>query len=234
MCVAYSIHIYIHTHGARHMCFSAEVSLTAYAAGMLGSYYGLYAKGFIPEAIFFAWVTQMQLIEYFLWQSQPCQQQHSSSSSMLRNKQISKLGIIINHLEPVVLWLAIMAYLPNNSMPQFVQAWMLAFLLATWVYTRNVLDSTECTTVTEESAPHLYWKWNEEGAHAGAYYALFLATLVMLASYGLPEQRARPMASIILVSFALSYMIYGNKHTVGSMWCFAAAFAPWLLMWLAG
>ena len=196
------------------MCFNPHVSLATYMIGTLGSFL-LYKHGRIPEALFYAWVVQMQLVELLLWKSQDCSQ---------TNVDVSKAGIIINHLEPVMLWLAI-----PRTLPVHVQLLMGLYLAATAWYTRKVFTETQCTTVTPDSAPHLYWRWNE-GVNAGPYYGLFLATLVCLSVYGLPSGHLNAM--VVLVSFALSYYIYRDKHTVGSMWCFAAAFAPWALLGL--
>lgn len=201
------------------MCFNAEVSLATYIVGMLGCVQ-LYTKGFIPEAIFFAWIIQMQLIEFFIWRNQPCNDD--------KNKIISKAGVIINHTEPIVLWLAIL-YFSKRTLPHSIQLFMVCFVIVTILYTYNVWNSTECTTVTQESAPHLHWKWND-GSFNTEYYMLFLLSLVLLSYYGLPNGHIN--ASLSIVSFVISKAIYGEKHSVGTMWCFAAAFGPWFLQML--
>jgi hypothetical protein len=53
------------------MCWSKEVSISTYVIGIIGCVI-LYNKGYKIEALFYGWVIQMQLIEYFLWAFQPC------------------------------------------------------------------------------------------------------------------------------------------------------------------
>jgi hypothetical protein len=199
------------------MCFNPEVSLATYVVGMTGCFQ-LYSKGYIPEAIFFAWVIQMQLVEYFIWRNQSCDQHV--------NKFVSKIGILVNHTEPIVLWLAIL-YFSKRTLPSIIQMFMVFFVIVSLLYTYNVWNSTECTTVTQESAPHLHWKWNE-GSFSKEYYMIFLMSLALLSYYGLPNGHIN--ATLSVLSFVISKIIYGEKHSVGAMWCFAAAFAPWFLL----
>ena len=53
------------------MCFNAPVSLTTFLIGIIGSI-RLFYLNYKAEAIFYAWVVLMQLIEFFLWRNQPC------------------------------------------------------------------------------------------------------------------------------------------------------------------
>ncbi|KAF6252720.1 hypothetical protein COO60DRAFT_1643851 [Scenedesmus sp. NREL 46B-D3] len=213
------------------MCFNARVSITTYLVGLAGCA-ELYRQGRAAEAMFYAWVVHMQLIEFFLWRLQP-QCSADPAWALGQNALVSKAGLIINHLEPVVLWLAI-SYLPQGSrqLPGWMHAVMVGFVLATAEYSRRVLSEQESlvTTVTPESAPHLHWKWNE-GRGGGLYYAAFVAVLCALAHYGLAYGRQNTV--IIAASFAASFAVYGKQHSVGAMWCFAASLAPWLLLALA-
>jgi hypothetical protein len=53
------------------MCVNAEISLGTYIVGVLGAAV-LYWRVRRAEALFYFWVVQMQLVEFFLWQNQPC------------------------------------------------------------------------------------------------------------------------------------------------------------------
>jgi hypothetical protein len=172
------------------------------------------------EAVFFAWVIQMQLIEYFLWKSQPC-----NNESATFNVQTTKIGIVVNHMEPIVFWLAILHF-SKRRLPHIVNLVMIMFIVHTIIYTKRVLQSAECTTVTPESDPHLHWKWND-AKHNKWYYSFFILVLLLLSMYGLDN--GLPHVVIVLVSYLVSYCIYGDKHSTGAMWCFAAAFGPWVL-----
>lgn len=203
------------------MCFNAEVSIGAYIIGLFGCYY-LYTKGFIIEAIFYAWVAHMQLIEYFLWKNQPC---NPVSEITENNIKISKAGIIVNHLEPFILWGAIL-YFSSKKLPNTLNYFMIVFAIITYNYVKSVYKE-RCTTVTEESKPHLYWEWNYNNKIKAIYYTIFLFVLMILSIYGLNNGGMH--AIIIFLSFIISHIVYGKKRVIGSMWCFMAAFIPWVL-----
>lgn len=207
------------------MCFNAEVSIITYIVGLVGCI-GLYQLGRLPEAIIFGWVIHMQLIEYLLWKNQPCSNNDTQSNTTQVNKLISKVGIFANNLQPIILWLAIV-FVGTRSLPQYMHALMIVFSLATILYIKAVFYTTECTTVTEESKPHLHWKWNY-GPYAVLYYVFFLVCIAMLSYFGL--QDGKFVSIIIVVSFLISTLIYQDKHANGAMWCFMAAFIPWMLV----
>lgn len=208
------------------MCFNPTVSIITYLIGITGSY-KLYTSNLIPESLFYGWVVQMQLFEFFLWKLQPCNVDQSITNT---NKNITRIANITNHLEPFVLWFAII-YFSNVKLSTNINNYMYFYTLLTILYTYNVLSTTECTTVSDVSKPHLHWKWNN-GPYYVQFYTIFLITLLILSYYGLEYPRNIINASIILISYILSYIIYQDKHSVGAMWCFAAAFAPWLLIYL--
>lgn len=206
------------------MCFNAPISMTTYVIGMVGSYL-LFKGGYIPEAIFYAWVIQMQLIEFFLWKTiKPSD--HKKCALPETNKTISKIGIIINHLEPIILWIAVINY-SKVKLPNFIHLLVVLFILFTIKYTSDVICIEECTAMSEISKPHLHWKWNR-GKNAGLYYIAFLLILLLVSHYGLEKSYIN--TSMIFFSFIISYIIYDKKHAAGAIWCFAAAFAPWILL----
>jgi len=97
-------------------------------------------------------------------------------------------------------------------------------------YTKlNKLNTIKCTTVSNKSKPHLFWEWND-GKMFGVVYSYFLLLLNILAIYGL--EKGLLQAGIINIGFIASYIIYNNTHSVGAMWCFLAAFAPWIHAYL--
>ena len=210
------------------MCFNARVSLITYFIGLAGCFQ-LYNNGFIPEAIFYAWVVHMQLIEFFIWTNQPCSSNTNTTTDVIKNNIFfSKMGIIINHLEPFILWIAIL-YFSKIKLSTTINIIMILFLLFTIIYTKYVFNKNTITTVTDQSAPHLHWKWTE-GPHFVLYYCFFLLVLVLLSLYGLPNGHIN--AILVIISYTISYIIYNDKHSTGAVWCFAAAFAPIILNYI--
>lgn len=199
------------------MCFNKEVSIATYVIGMLGTVY-LYTQGLIPEAMFYFCVVQMQLIEYFLWKHQSCQDIHI-------NKNLTKLAILINHIEPIVLWFAIIIF-STKHLPKWVHQVMLVYIISSVIVTLHALNTVSYTTVTEDSGNHLNWKWNNI-QYTGMYYLYFLFTLIVLSIYGLSNGKIH--AIIVTIAFVVSVVIYYDYKSVGAMWCFMAAFAPWIL-----
>jgi hypothetical protein len=199
------------------MCFNDRVSITTYLVGIAGCINLYFNYDLKVEAIFYGWVVQMQLIEYFLWNNQTCNKM---------NEITTKTGVIVNHLEPVILWIAILL-LSNKTLPNWINILMILYVIATIYYTKNIEKSKiKCTKVTKESNPHLYWGWNDSH-YSGIYYALFLGCLNVLAIYGL--EYGVIQAILITLSFTISGLIYQDTKSVGAMWCFIAAFTPWIL-----
>jgi hypothetical protein len=163
----------------------------------------------------------MQLVEYFLWKNQPC-----NNTNLL----VTNVGMLINHLEPIVLWIGIILF-SDKQLPLLVNIILLLYLFITIQYTREYFkkNKLKCTSPTPESSPHLHWKWNY-GKYYQYYYSFFLICLVLLSLYGLKNGAIN---SLILVStYLLSFVIYGDKHSIGAMWCLFAAFAPWIIPYL--
>jgi len=202
------------------MCFNAEVSISTYILGLIGSFI-LYKKGYPKEAILYFFVIQMQLIEYFLWKNQTCNS---------FNKFITKIGIILNHLQPIILYLLIKYFNDGQSfiLPKWLDLFMVIFVIMTIYYTKYVMND-DCSLITVESNPHIEWLWNNKN-YGGIYYLLFILIVVLLTYYGLSNGKLH--SAIILIGYVISYLIYNKKKSVGSIWCFYAAFAPWLLTFL--
>lgn len=228
------------------MCFNSEVSLATYFIGLTGSY-SLYKIDKIPEALFFGWVVQMQLVDFFLWQNsdrleerkkkedkeiKKCESVVLCNSDKIdkcnkTNKVVSKVGLFINHMEPFVLWGSILKF-SKKRLPFIVNLMMIIFLILTLIYSMNVISDEEasCTMETEESSPHLHWKWNY-GKNHRQYYTIFGLIIMMLSVFGLEDGFV--LAFVSSISFAISNEVYKETHSVGNMWCFVAAFCPWLL-----
>jgi len=200
------------------MCFNKAVSIQTYIIGMFGSLL-LYHKHPALGA-FYMTVVQMQLIEFLLWSCRSCSKLNAVATGA---------GIVINHLEPLVLYAML---LHSTSMPWPVHAIATLYTLVTIKYTLKAFRNTLCTTVTPESAPHLQWQWNYEDGN-GMYYVLFLLFLVLLSVYGIKGDLGTVHALIVVSTFIFSKAVYGSRKATGALWCFFAAFVPYILLFLA-
>lgn len=201
------------------MCFSAPVSIAAYVVGTVGCTL-LYRSGLFPECFFYLWVVQMQLVEFFM---------HMNPMCNAANALATRIGIIVNHTEVTALWLGVLLFNGRRRpLPRWLNAFMFAFSVATVFYTGAVLGDQCCTVVDALSFPHLHWRWNDFAFYSTYYYLSFLFAMLALAYHGLDHGAWH--ASIALLSYVVSYCIYGKLHAVGAVWCVSASLAP-LLEW---
>ena len=91
------------------MCYTAKDSLNAYVINFISSillYKYSNSNDMKILALFLLFVGQMQLFDYLFWVNLKCNK---------INKLVTKLAIIFNHLQPIVLFLLINYYGYNQS-----------------------------------------------------------------------------------------------------------------------
>ena len=139
--------------------------------------------------------------------------------------------MVVNHLEPLALYLALIYF--SLPLPIWVHITMGVFFIVSVMFAATAMQQEQgtCTRVTAQSCPHLHWAWNTNPTHAEPYYVFFLICLILLSLYGLGDN-GRTHAVVLLVSYVVSHSIYRSTHSTGAMWCFAAAFGPFLLLLL--
>lgn len=202
------------------MCYSATASLSTYFIGSVGAL-RLYTLGYTPEALFYAVVVQMQLIEYILWNLQQC----NNRRVLTHNDTWTNIGTTVNHLEPVALWVAI-TWASCHVLPWYIHLFMIVFVAWTLCYTFETMRIPHCTRASRESGHYLYWHWNFETGHV-LYYVAFLISLVLLSLYGLSHGIAHSV--VVVTTFLISLALYGRHKSAGAMWCVFAAFVPYIL-----
>ena len=203
------------------MCFSPEVSLGTFIIGIVGALLA-FSLGTVTDKIvglFFGFVSCMQGIELALWKNQTCN---------TVNKNISLLGMIFNHLQPVVL--AILIVLLNKDLSESSRK---IIIISTIIYSIMIaiysiqFKDTKCTIKNEYK--HLEWEWNSM-KYRGLVYVVFLFMLVFLFYIGTPDKKSGIVLSVIsLISYLISYFIYKDQKVVGSLWCLFASFTP--ILW---
>jgi hypothetical protein len=205
------------------MCFSEPVSW-ATLAGCWAGCAALAATGvphLVATAGFLAVVGGMQLWEALLWRTR--------GECTRANAALGRAAMLTNHAEPLALGAACLAagLRPRSG------AWALAAALAAAAYaaafaplTREFLARPRCTRVDPERG--LVWPWIVTGPARAPLYALFLATMVVMAGAFFPPRFAAWASGAAVATFGASWALYADDaRTVGSMWCFFAAFLPW-------
>lgn len=202
------------------MCFSEEVSWLTLSAAWTGCV-ALATTGrphWQALAAFLFVVGGMQLCEALLWRNPECTD---------ANAAVSNFGAVVNHSEPLV-YLAACALLLSPRSPAWRNAalglgavYACVFGYITWKFLSRPTEQ-KCTRHVEGEG--LVWQWNE--SHPAAH-ALFLALLVVISFTYMPAGLDWVSVVTIVGTFVLSYRQHPAKM-VGSMWCFYAAFLPWM------
>ena len=216
------------------MCYSKEYSLGALAVGWLSSLLVFQAsfhrasdRGLACHrtvamqmrvvAVFFAYVSLMQLYDYVFW-TQP--------ADGALNRRVTQLAILTNHTQPLVLLLCARYFL-EKPLPVASSLTALYTLVAI-PYTLRALKVCTTTTLAAESKTP-YWEWNHlrgEGHHVT--YGFFLASLFSVFWEGFEGPMRILFAAYTVGSFVFSWAKYRVNSSVGRFWCFFAAFAPLL------
>lgn len=200
------------------MCFSKEVSLFSFITGIISSYL-LYSLGDVNSKItglFLMFVSLMQGIEFLLWSNQECDE---------TNKKISYVGMILNHLQPIVFGFLILYFnggLQNLNTGVIILT-MIIYTIKIIPYSNQFTDDLRCTIKNEDD--HLLWNWNLMEFSKSVYF-IFVISICVMSVFGFTDAKEGLMFSLITTtSYIGSYMLYGRENT-GTMWCFYAVLIP--------
>lgn len=197
------------------MCFNASISIFSYLFGFINSLI-LFKRGYKIEGIFYAFIIQIQLIEYLLW---------NNNKKTQLNKYLTKIGIILNQLQPYILYLTIIKY-SNNIIPLYVHKLMYIFLIINIIYLYINYKLLFTYTIGIPNKIELQWK-----IHYGKlkkFYILFLLIILILMWNGLTKYKYLNIL-LVLLTYIGSYIKYNKTKGVGSIWCLYAAYIPFLL-----
>lgn len=187
---------------------------------MLGSL-ALTRSGMVALGLFYTATIQMQMVDYILFKNPVCN---------ARNTVATRAGILINHLEPLVFYAALLG--SGVSLPPIVHMVVATYTVMAGIYVLKALKSVTCTTVSSTSAPYLHWKWNNMDGNM-VVYGLFLLVLVLLSVYGMAGDVGTFHAVLVILSFGLSFHKYRGKRATGALWCWFAAFIPYMMVFAA-
>jgi hypothetical protein len=161
------------------MCYSKEVSFITYTIGTISSLllYNRKKTALKINGLFFLFVTQMQMIDYLIWNNNECNK---------FNMDISYIGAILNHFQPIVLYILIKYFNTklNEKQKNILDMIIIIYLLSLLNYNKNI--NPECTEVTPDTKPYLKWNWNYK-PNSLTFYIIFIASLSLLQLFGLEK-----------------------------------------------
>lgn len=200
------------------MCFNKDISILSYIVGISGCIL-LYYRDYKIEGLLYAFVIQMQLIEYLLWLNNKCN---------WINKTITKIGIILNHLQPIILYLLIIYYNSNINKTSLIiiNIIIIIYFISTILYLFHNYKLLNSCTIGIENEKELFW--NIQYGKFKKYYSIFLLSIVLLILLGLKKHNYLN-AYIIILTFIISFVKYHKYKAVGTIWCLFAAYIPLLL-----
>lgn len=204
-------------------CYDKTTSIVSYSIGTVASILLLKKKN--PSlkiaGTFFLTVSQMQLIEYLIWSNNKCDDY---------NIQISNIGSLIHHLEPVIYFIAIRYFNKNLTKEQkkLLNILISVYLIGLGGYSYNAYP-LECTESTPEANYHLEWKWNHK-KHYVSFYILFVSILILFSLIGLERPYNYIVAFLLLGTYIYSLYKYKSNKAVGTIWCWLAVFIPLVLL----
>lgn len=135
--------------------------------------------------------------------------------------------MLVNHSQPLLFWQLSRTSLKPKNEEAKVLADVLAGIYAAMILPYTVQEASRSSPLVQVSSRGLIWEWNY-GKMAGPSYGMFILSACATAEayYANPI----PIQTAIIASFVLSWHRYGTTQMMGSMWCFYAAFLPWLLL----
>lgn len=200
------------------MCFNKDISIISYLIGISGCIL-LYYREYKIESLFYAFVIQMQLIEYLLWLNNSCN---------WINKLITKIGIVFNHLQPIILYILIIYYNSNINKYSlnFINFIIIFYFISTIAYLSYNYKLLNSCTVGIENEKELFWEI--QYGDFKKYYIIFVFTLMLLILLGFNKHNYLN-SYVVIMTYVISYIKYYNTKGVGTIWCLFAAYIPLLL-----
>lgn len=203
------------------MCYSLEVSRNSFLINTITCYilYNYNSKNVDHKilSIFFSWVGLMQLFDYIFWLNQE------------RNRTnfiFTKIAMIVNHLQPIVLAIAIYYFnskLKINSKSLLIIYSFIAIFYSISIY--NEIDYTLTEKTVDKKHTTLYWQWNRKNNSTIVYFTFIC--LLSLLSY---ENLSYPINIIMVFINIFTYVLASDKtRSIGRMWCNTSSFVPLFL-----
>jgi hypothetical protein len=149
------------------------------------------------------------------WKNQSCNK---------TNNLTTKLAILFNHLQPIILILLQYIYGFELSITSILT--IIVYSIMGIFYTFNAFNKVNCTLPFNGV---MDWKWNKQD-YGQIYYFIFLLSLTV-SSFNFKNTRVQIMSALInLVSFFVATKTPILNYSVGRIWCYYASIFPLFLL----
>lgn len=203
------------------MCYSAKVSLITFIVALIFSVmlFTVNDPNYKIIGLFLGFISLMQGIEFLLWKHQVCDTYH---------KSVSIMGMLLNHLQPLVLTMLLLHYNTklSETNKKYIYALIVIYLVIMIPYSLQYVTNKnlQCTT-QEPGNPHLIWNWNSMKYNEIAYVTYIIAVLI-LPLLGMPNKKMGKIVSgLTLITYLFSAFVY-KRQVVGALWCYYSALLP--------
>lgn len=154
-------------------------------------------------ALFFLFVGFMQFWDILFW---------SYDATTKVNMYATKMAMIWNHLEPIVLALLIYLFMGKLTMPSMIA--LAVYVVAIVAYSANGWSELRGTEATKDTCGSLYWQWNNMKGNTFVY-GLLLICLLMLVQQQFTGWVCLLSMVIITGTFFFSLYKYSINASVG-------------------
>lgn len=208
------------------MCFNKESSIIAFTIGIVCSYLlikkanKLHDKYYILVAVLLILISIMQLIEFFLWLNQKCNN---------TNYIFSLLIIVLLWAQPFITYIAY-TYIYKKKIPQthkvILTIWTLLMLLVLYLCSQQNM----CSLADKDSCRLI---WNPFTFIKENYIVIFILMILFyfyifnLAFHKIKNSTNTRAFLVILIGVIISLLYYKGKkwYTIfGSIYCFFCVF----------
>jgi hypothetical protein len=208
------------------MCYSLEASLTALTTGLLGG--GALTLNHNPSekilGYLFMYVSLMQGFDAVFWTTDK-KVKSGDKTAIEINESLTKIAMIVNHLQPVVLGWLIYLFKGNVEMGSLVVLFIYVLTAIQWEI--GVWPKLSTTIEKPPASPGLFWEWTATIDYRGwLFYGFFALTISTLILQNLDFPANALGIGLILTTLGFSLQQYTPKSDVGRWWCNYAAYIP--------
>ena len=220
------------------MCYSKEVSQRSFIINMISSYILYTYSNNIENKLFafiFAFIGLMQLYDWIFWENQDITFKTQADINFVT----TKLAMITNHLQPIVLTFLI--YYFKGKIGKMSTYILIIYITLMMIYSIKTFNKITYTLtekvdvrrlVKDEERTSLFWEWNYNEKDGNVVvYSIFLLTITLLFYDNFSYPMNIILSFIMVFTYGLSWYIFKGR-ALGRFWCNFSAFIPLFILFI--